>query len=425
VLLSSSSYTAITLACLPLGLAAGGLLPIWGAMVAQGFGSADYGRALGLINPVMMPFTFTGPPAAGWVFDTTGNYDWAFAAFLVALAVAAAVAGNFAAAATGGRPGVKIAQFIAQRIVAEGVRSVFAVAGASHAHLLDALDRKGLHILSSRHETGAVSSADGYARTRRGLGVALIVAEQGLPNAVGGLAAAFLAGSPVLVIAAAAPRHLIEPGNEVRDAGLGSILRWCKFASLVNRAQDLPGLLDNAVRMTRQGRPGPAVLFVPGDLLAAGLETRADTERRVGPLGRASASGDRARRRAAGWRAATTDHRGRRRVLGRGPRSAGARCRSGGQPGGRQRPGPRIDPRRLALEFQLALLPDRGAARRRRPGRGREAYAAHRLRIATALRDGCAIHSDRYRRTRGPTQPTHRCVYPRGRKAGAGKPRDQ
>ena len=89
VLLSSSSHVAITLACLPLGLAAGGLLPIWGAMVAQGFGSADYGRALGLINPVMMPFTFTGPPATGWVFDTTGNYDWAFAAFLVALAAAA------------------------------------------------------------------------------------------------------------------------------------------------------------------------------------------------------------------------------------------------------------------------------------------------------------------------------------------------
>jgi MFS family permease len=88
-LLSARSYPGIALSCLPLGLAAGGLLPIWGAMIAQGFGAADYGRALGLMNPVMMPFTFAAPPATGWVFDTMGNYDWAFRSFLVALLVAA------------------------------------------------------------------------------------------------------------------------------------------------------------------------------------------------------------------------------------------------------------------------------------------------------------------------------------------------
>ena len=91
IMLASSSFTGIATACLPLGLAAGGILPIWGAMVARGFGAADYGRALGLINPVMMPFTFTAPPATGWVFDNLGNYDWAFRGFLVALLVAALI----------------------------------------------------------------------------------------------------------------------------------------------------------------------------------------------------------------------------------------------------------------------------------------------------------------------------------------------
>jgi MFS family permease len=78
-------------ACIPLGLASGGVLPVWAALVGQAFGAADYGRAFGLVNPVMMPFTFTAPPAAGWVFDTTGNYDLAFGGFLVALLVAALV----------------------------------------------------------------------------------------------------------------------------------------------------------------------------------------------------------------------------------------------------------------------------------------------------------------------------------------------
>ena len=89
ILLVATSFIGILLACLPLGIASGGLLPIWGALVAKGFGPDDYGRALGWINPVMMPFTFTGPPATGRVYDLTGNYDWAFIAFLVALGIAA------------------------------------------------------------------------------------------------------------------------------------------------------------------------------------------------------------------------------------------------------------------------------------------------------------------------------------------------
>jgi thiamine pyrophosphate-dependent acetolactate synthase large subunit-like protein len=42
------------------------------------------------------------------------------------------------------------------------------------------------------------------------LGVALIVAEQGLANAVGGLAVAQALGSPVLVLAASPPRGHAE-----------------------------------------------------------------------------------------------------------------------------------------------------------------------------------------------------------------------
>ncbi|MDH3581555.1 MAG: MFS transporter [Hyphomicrobiales bacterium] len=91
VLLSSASYVALSLACGLLGLAAGGQLPIWGALVARGFGRESFGRALGLMNPAMMPITLVGPPLAGRVFDQTGSYDWAFQMFLAALIVAAIV----------------------------------------------------------------------------------------------------------------------------------------------------------------------------------------------------------------------------------------------------------------------------------------------------------------------------------------------
>jgi MFS family permease len=72
-----------------LGLAGGGLLPLWGLLIAKGFGQASFGRAAGAMNPAMMPVTLLAAPLAGRLFDETGNYRGAFLAMLGSLAVSA------------------------------------------------------------------------------------------------------------------------------------------------------------------------------------------------------------------------------------------------------------------------------------------------------------------------------------------------
>lgn len=72
-----------------LGLAAGGMLPVWGAMLGKAFGVANYGRAMGLMTPVLMPFTLVSPPLAGRIFDVTGDYRLVFEIFFVAVVVSA------------------------------------------------------------------------------------------------------------------------------------------------------------------------------------------------------------------------------------------------------------------------------------------------------------------------------------------------
>lgn len=69
------------------GLAAGGMLPIWGAMLAWLFGAANYGRVMGQMNPVIVPMYLLAPLVAGILFDQTGSYDAAFILFIVVLAV--------------------------------------------------------------------------------------------------------------------------------------------------------------------------------------------------------------------------------------------------------------------------------------------------------------------------------------------------
>ena len=158
---------------------------------------------------------------------------------------------------------------ISEALKAEGLATVFSLAGASHTYLLQALDRDGFDIVSSRHESGAVGAADGYARIKKNVGVAMIVADQGLPNAVGGLAVAWHAQSPVLVLVATPPRVFVEAEPAIdqdRLALVAPLSKWARTVPSVDRLQDY---VQTAIKQAISGRPGPVVLLIPEDQLQA------------------------------------------------------------------------------------------------------------------------------------------------------------
>jgi MFS family permease len=71
------------------GLGYGGVLPLWGVLLGVLFGREDFGRVMGLMGPIMLPFQMLGVPFATWVFDRYGSYSPAFVACLGCYAVAA------------------------------------------------------------------------------------------------------------------------------------------------------------------------------------------------------------------------------------------------------------------------------------------------------------------------------------------------
>ena len=72
-----------------LGLATGGMLPMWSLIVAEQLGDAVFGRAMGLTNLLMVPLTASAAPLAGWTFDRTGSYHGVILSSMVILPVAA------------------------------------------------------------------------------------------------------------------------------------------------------------------------------------------------------------------------------------------------------------------------------------------------------------------------------------------------
>lgn len=83
--LGSEHFSLLLAGSVAIGLAAGGMLPVWGAMMAQAFGVTHYGRVMGMMAPVLMPFNLVSPPLAGAIFDRTGSYQLTFLVFITLL----------------------------------------------------------------------------------------------------------------------------------------------------------------------------------------------------------------------------------------------------------------------------------------------------------------------------------------------------
>jgi len=83
MLLSADTYTSLLIGSAVFGFGMGGIVPIHGSIVSSRFGQAGFGFMMGLMRPAMMPIMIAGIPFAGYIFDTTGNYDIAFKTFLI------------------------------------------------------------------------------------------------------------------------------------------------------------------------------------------------------------------------------------------------------------------------------------------------------------------------------------------------------
>ena len=69
------------------GIAYGGAIPLFMSIVGEYFGRRRYATIRGFMQLFLIPATVLGPVYAGWVYDTTGDYQVAFMSFIGALLV--------------------------------------------------------------------------------------------------------------------------------------------------------------------------------------------------------------------------------------------------------------------------------------------------------------------------------------------------
>ena len=157
-----------------------------------------------------------------------------------------------------------------------GVTQTFGLLGGSMLELFDAIQAADdLAYIGARDERAAGHMADAYARITGGPGVVLgAQAGPGVANLVTAVAEAHLAYSPLVAIAGVIPNaHLgRDTFQEIDQQALFAPI--CKRSIPVPRAERLPELLREAIRLAMSGRRGPVVLQVPRDVMAAEIEHR-------------------------------------------------------------------------------------------------------------------------------------------------------
>ena len=172
-------------------------------------------------------------------------------------------------------PGESTGGELVARVLREaGVRHVFTLCGGHILPIYDGCLTEGIRILDFRHEQAAAHAADAYARLTRNVGVAIVVPGPGVTDAVTGVANAYAARSPVLLIGGAAPLALRGLGALQEIDQVALMRSITKGAWTVPETRQIPEVLTTAIRTALSGRPGPVFVEIPVDLLMTTIEDR-------------------------------------------------------------------------------------------------------------------------------------------------------
>jgi acetolactate synthase-1/2/3 large subunit len=167
---------------------------------------------------------------------------------------------------------LKGTEILLKALEEEKVEIIFGYPGGAVLDIYDQLYKSNMKHILVRHEQGAVHAADGYARATGKVGVCLVTSGPGATNTVTGIATANMDSIPLVVFTGQVPTGLI--GNDAfQECDITGITRPCtKHNFLVRTIEDLAVTIKEAFHIARSGRPGPVLVDLPKNVMAASTE---------------------------------------------------------------------------------------------------------------------------------------------------------
>ena len=158
-------------------------------------------------------------------------------------------------------------ELVGRALAAQGVTTIYTLCGGHIAPVYEGCLNHAIQIIDLRHEQAAAHAADAHARLTRNVGVAVVTAGPGVTDALTGVANAYQARSPLVLLGGAAPLKTKGMGGlqEIPQVELFTTITKASFT--ITDTARIPEQLAQAFEIALSGRPGPVFVELPFDVL--------------------------------------------------------------------------------------------------------------------------------------------------------------
>ena len=181
----------------------------------------------------------------------------------------------------------RLADYVADFLVAHGVTDCFSVVGGGAMHLNDALGhKKGLKVTYNHHEQACAMAAEAYARIDNRIAAVCVTTGPGGTNAITGVLGGWLDSIPMFVISGqvrydttARYAQQFIGDEELRAMGdqeydiTRSVAHMTKYAVMIEDANQIRYALERGWHLATTGRPGPVWIDIPVNFQGMYIET--------------------------------------------------------------------------------------------------------------------------------------------------------
>ena len=170
---------------------------------------------------------------------------------------------------------VKAAEALVDILEREGIAVIFGIPGGPLLPLYDQLtNHPKIRLILVKHEQAAAYAAFAYARITGRLGVCIATLGPGATNLLAGLPVALIASVPILALtgqvqttAYAKSAHQESTGWFRTPNQEAMYAATCKHTATCIEASRFPDFVRHSIRIATSGRPGPAHMIIPANLL--------------------------------------------------------------------------------------------------------------------------------------------------------------
>ncbi len=155
---------------------------------------------------------------------------------------------------------MKLSDYVAAFLAAQGIKHAFVFTGGASAHLIDSIaGNPDIDYVCTQHEQAGAMAADAYARVTGNLGAAIATSGPGATNLITGVCCAYYDSVPVIYITGQVATFRLKKNTGVRQMGFQEtdtvdiFQRFTKYAVIVEDPKKIRYELEKAVYLAKSG----------------------------------------------------------------------------------------------------------------------------------------------------------------------------